>query len=93
MLPECLEQDVMQFVHTSLRHLGNDKCYAEINHTFHINNLGGKLRTFIATCDSCQRTKHMNRSYNVEERHHLPKRPGELCAVTSIVVYQQYGEM
>jgi hypothetical protein len=81
MLPECLERKVMRFVHTSLGHLGNDKCYAEIHHVFHLKNFARKLRKFIATCDVCQRTKHLNRAYNVEENHHLPKRPGELCAV------------
>jgi len=81
MLPECLEQKVMLFVHTSLGHLGSDKCYAEIEGVFHFRGLGRKLRKFIATCDLCQRTKHMNRAYYVAERHHLPQRPGELCAV------------
>jgi hypothetical protein len=60
MLPECLEQKVMKFVHTSLWHLRNDKCYAEINNIFHVKNL--------ATCDFCQKTKHMNSAYNVEEK-------------------------
>ena len=78
MLPECLEQKVMKFVHTTLGHLGSDKCYAEIKGTFYFRNLGTKLRKFIAACDLCQRTKHMNRAYDVTERHHLPKRPGEL---------------
>jgi hypothetical protein len=81
MLPECLEQKVMKFVHTSLGHLGSDKCYAQIKDAFHFRNLGRKLRKFIAACDLCQRTKHLNRAYDVVEKHHLPKRPGELCAV------------
>jgi hypothetical protein len=51
MLPECLEQKVMKFVHTSLEHLGSDKCYTEITDTFHFRNLGRKLRKFIAACD------------------------------------------
>ena len=81
MLPECLEQKVIKFVHTSLGHLGSEKCYAEIKGTFYFRNLGRKLREFIAGCDLCQRSKHMNRAYDVTERHHVPKRPGELCAV------------
>jgi len=81
MLPESPEQKVMRFVHTSLGHLGSDKCHAEIKDTFHFRNLGRKLRKFIAACDLCQRTKHMNRAYDVTEKHHLPKSPGELCAV------------
>jgi hypothetical protein len=54
MLPECLEQKVMKFVHTSLGHLGSDKYYAEIKDTFHFRNLGRKLKKFIAACDLCQ---------------------------------------
>jgi hypothetical protein len=92
MLPECLERKVMRFVHTSLGHLGNDKCYAEIHHVFHLKNLARKLRKFIATCDVCQRTKHLNRAYNVEERHHLPKRPGDCVLLIFMVVYQRQGE-
>jgi hypothetical protein len=30
MLPECLEQKVMKFVHMSLGHLGSDKCYFKL---------------------------------------------------------------
>jgi hypothetical protein len=78
-LLECLEQKVMKFVHTSLGHLRSDKCYAEIKDTFYFRNLGRKLRKFITACDLCQQAKHMNRAYDVAERH-LPKRPGEMCA-------------
>jgi len=60
-LPECLEEKVMTFVHASLGHLGSNKCYVEIKDTFHFRNLGRKLRKFISACDLCQRTKHMNR--------------------------------
>jgi len=81
MLPKCLEHKVMLFVHTSLGHLGSGKCNAEIKGAFHLWGLSRKLRKFIAACDLCQRTKHMNRAYNVEARHQLPQRPGELCAV------------
>jgi len=86
-LPECLEEKVMMFVHASLGHLGSYKCYAEIKDTFHFRNLGRKLRNFIAVCDLCQRSKHMNRAYDVTEKRLLPKRPGELCAV------DQYGSL
>jgi len=71
----------MTFVHTFLGHLGSDKCYAEIKDTFHLKNLGRKLRKFIAACDLCQRTKHMSSACDVTEKHYLPKSPGELCAV------------
>jgi hypothetical protein len=81
MLPECLEQKVMKFVHTSLGHLGSDKCYAEIKDIFHFRNLGRKLRKFIAACDLYQITKHMDTAYGVTEKHNLPTSPGELCAV------------
>ena len=78
MLPSCLEQRLIQYVHLSLGHLGVDKCSEEIKYIFHVNNLGRKLRRFIACCDVCQKVKHPNRSIDVEERHHLPKKPGDI---------------
>jgi len=79
-LLECLEQKVMKFVDTCMGHLASDKCYAEIKDTFYFRNLGRKLRKFITACDLCQQAKHMNRAYDVAERHLLPKRSGEMCA-------------
>jgi hypothetical protein len=49
--------------------------------TFYFRNLGRKLRKFIVDYDRCQRTKHMNRAYDVTEKHHFLKRLAELCAV------------
>jgi hypothetical protein len=48
---------------------------------FHVRNLGKKLRKFIAHCNVRQRCKHPNRLFTVEERHHLPKKPGDVCAI------------
>jgi hypothetical protein len=81
MLPECLQYNFMKYVHTTLGHLGSDKCYTKIKDNFHLRNLGRKLRK---SCDLCQRTKHMNTAYGVTERPHLPQRPGKLCAVDLI---------
>ena len=81
LLPAALEQRLMKYVHLSLGHLGVDKCISEINHIFQVKNLGRKIRKFIAECDVCQRVKHPNRSVEIEAKHHLPKLPGDLCAV------------
>jgi hypothetical protein len=81
MLPACLEAKVLRFVHHSLGHLGVDKCLEEIRYMFQVKNLGRKLRKFIASCDVCQRVKHPNRSITIEEKHHFPTRPGDVCAV------------
>ena len=81
MLPNNLEQKLFKYVHLSLRHLGVDKCSEEIKHVFHVKGLGRKLRKFIVCCDICQKTKHPNRSVEVEEKHHFPKKPGDVCAV------------
>jgi len=81
MLLEYLEQKVMLFVHTSLRHLVSDKCNAEIKNTFHFRGLSRNLTKLIASCDICQRTIHMNRLYDIAERHHLRQGPGEQYAV------------
>ena len=57
----------MLFVYTALGHLRSDQFYAEIKGTFHLRNLGRKLRKFIAACELCQRTEHMNRANDVAE--------------------------
>ena len=81
MLPNNLELKIFKYVHLALGHLGVDKCLEEIKYVFHIKDLGRKLRKFIACCDICQRTKHPNRCVDVEEKHHFPKKPGEVCAI------------
>jgi len=81
MLPTCLEAKIFRFVHQTLGHFGVDKCLEEIRHVFQVRDLRKKLRRFIASCDVCQRVKHPNRSVTIEEKHHLPTRPGDVCAV------------
>jgi hypothetical protein len=81
MLPTCLEAKIFEFVHNTLGHLGVDKCLEEIRYVFQVRDLGKKLRRFIATCDVCQRVKHPNRAFFIEEKHHFPTRPGDICAV------------
>ena len=81
MLPSCLEQKVLEYAHASLGHLGVDKCMNQIGQSLHMKNLGRKIRKFIACCDLCQRAKHPIQSYTTEEKHHLPKKPGNLCAL------------
>jgi hypothetical protein len=80
-LPECLKTPVIQYVHTSLGHAGADKCICEINQSFHLKHVGRKVRRLIASCDICQRVKHPNQSRDIPERNHIPRKPGELCAV------------
>jgi len=81
MLPSCLEQKVIEYVHASLGHLGVDKCMNQIGQSLHMKNLRRKIRKFIACCDLCQRAKHPTQSYTIEEKHHLPTKPGDLCAI------------
>jgi hypothetical protein len=81
MLPANLEIPVIQYVHKSLGHAGVDKCIWEVKRSFHLKNIGRKVRKFIASCDICQRVKHPNRSIDIEERSHLPKEPGDLCSI------------
>ena len=81
MLPAGLENKVFKYVHYTLGHVGVDKCLEEIKYVFHVTNIGRKLRKFIACCDICQRNKHPNRSFTVEEKHHLPEKPGDVCAL------------
>jgi transposase InsO family protein len=76
-----LSRKFSEYVHLSLGHLGVDKCLEEIKYVFHVKDLGRKLRKFIAYCLVCQKTKHPNRSVDVEEKHHFPKKPGDVCAV------------
>jgi hypothetical protein len=81
MLPSCLEQRIFKYVHCTMGHMGVDKCMHEIKYVFHVKNLGRKIRKFIACCNTCQRNKHPNKSVTIEEKHHLPKAPGDLCAL------------
>ena len=81
MLPSCLEQKIFKFIHFTLGHSGVDTRMEEIKYMFHVRNPGRKLRKYIAHCDLCQRCKHPNRSFTVEEKHHLPEKPGDICAI------------
>jgi len=81
MLPSALDNLVIKYVHTSLGHLGVDKCMDQIAPSFHIKNLGRKFRKFIARCDTCQRVKYPDKSYTTQERSYLLAIPGELCAL------------
>ena len=81
MLPLCLEQKVIEYTHTELGHLGVDKCMDQIRQYLHVKNLGRKIRKFIACCDLCQRVKRPTQSCTVQERYHLPTKPGDLCAI------------
>ena len=49
--------------------------------SLHTTNLGRKIHKFIACCDLCQRAKHPTQSYTTEEKHHVPKKQGDLCAL------------
>ena len=80
-LPSTLDNPVIMYVHTSLGHLGVDKCMDQFAHSFHIKNLGRKIRKFIGRCDTCQRVKYPNKSYTTKERSHLPAKQGDLCAL------------
>jgi hypothetical protein len=81
MLLACLETKIFRFVHHTLGHLGVDKCLEEIRYVFRVRGLGKKLGRFIASCDVCQRVKHPNRPFTIEEKHHFPTRRGDICAV------------
>jgi hypothetical protein len=81
MLPNNPEQKLFKYVLFSLGHLGVDKCSEDIKYVFNVKDLGRKLRKFIACCDVCQKTKHPNRSTDVEEKHHFPRKPDDVCAV------------
>jgi hypothetical protein len=67
--------------HTSLGHVGVENCMQQIKQAYHIKNLVGKVRKFIAGCDTCQRVKFPNRAFVAEQRSYLPTKPGSLCAI------------
>jgi hypothetical protein len=80
-LPAKLEIPIITFVHTSLGHLGTEKCSLQLANTFYVKSLGRKVRKFISQCDIFQKVEHPDRSYATENLSHLPSKPGELCAV------------
>jgi len=79
-LPGCLKKRAIQYTHTSLGHLGVEKCMQQIKKAYHLKNLGHKVRKFIACCDTRQRVKFPNRAIKTEERSHRLTKPGSLCA-------------
>jgi hypothetical protein len=81
MLPSGLENEVITLVHLSLGHAGCERCIAAIAHSFYVKNLGRKVRKILSCCDVCQSVQQPNRSYEIESRSHVPKKPGGLCAL------------
>jgi transposase InsO family protein len=53
----------------------------QISQSFHLRNMGRKVRKYVAHCDVCQRAKHPNRAYETERISHLPAEPGELLTL------------
>jgi hypothetical protein len=80
-LPRNLEYQVIEYVHTLSGHQGTDKCMQRISQSFHLKNLGRKVRKYVAHCDVCQRVKHPNRAPEIEGRSHIPAKPGELLTI------------
>ena len=80
-LPACLEERASQYTHTSLGHLGVEKCKQQIKQAYYLKNLGHKVHKFIECCGICQRLKFPNRAITMEERSHLPTKPGSLCTI------------
>ena len=66
-----------QIVHHTLGHLGVDKCLEGIRCVFQLSDRG----RFVASCDVCQKAKHPNRSFTVEEEYKFPTRPGDVSVV------------
>ncbi|GFG40367.1 hypothetical protein Cfor_00564 [Coptotermes formosanus] len=81
MMPSRVQDKVIKYVHHSLGHSGIEKCIFQVTQECHIPNLWHKVRKFVACCDTCQKVKHPNKTYDTEERSHLPSKPGELCAI------------
>jgi hypothetical protein len=91
MFPSSLENTFIKFLHLFLGHARNEACIAEIAYTFYIKNLGRKFRKILSYCDVCQRVKHPDRYYEIENRSHLPKKPGDLCALDFLASSQVGG--
>jgi hypothetical protein len=68
-------------MHTTLGYSVTEKCVALIANTFQVRGLGRKVMKFVSRCDTYQRVKHPNRNCAVQNLNHLPKEPGDLCAI------------
>ena len=90
-MPSTLDNLVIKYVHTSLGHLGVDKCLDQFAHSFHIKNLGSKIRNFIARCDTCQRVKYLNKAYRTQERSYLLAKQ-EICVHWTYVELYHWRE-
>jgi hypothetical protein len=81
MLLSNLEYWLIKYVQALLGHEGTDKCVHHISQSFHLKNLGRKMRSNVAHCDICQRVKHRNRAFEIVSQSHLPAKPGELLTL------------
>jgi len=48
---------------------------------FQLSDLRKKFRRLVASCDVCQRVKHPNTSFTIEEKYYFPTRPGVVSPV------------
>jgi hypothetical protein len=81
MLPRNLEYRVIEYVHTLSGHKGTDKCMQQISQSFHLNNLGRKVRRYVAHCDIRQHMKHPNWAFEYTGRSHVLTKPGEMLTI------------
>lgn len=73
--------------HEFYGHFGTLKTFKAMSETFCFSNMRRRVHTIVSKCDTCQRTKPLNRNYTGEMQPILPTRPLQLVAC------DVYGEL
>ena len=68
-VPEALHDAAVHWYHVILGHVGQERLTQTLQAHLHFPGLKDKVKSFVETCDDCQRYKNNNRGYG-----HLPPR-------------------
>lgn len=63
-VPEALIDDLIWECHTYYMHCGTKKCMTLLQESFIFKNMGRRIRTLLASCDTCQHCKIKNHPTN-----------------------------
>lgn len=80
-VPICLKESLVKFVHSKLGHPGQYKTLQYLKTNYYWKGMARDVKKFVTNCDLCQRVKYL--SINMEGEYDMVKadEPGELVTV------------
>lgn len=81
MLPKCLVDLVMKSVNEQFGHSGSYKMFQYLDRYFFWRYMRRDIKTFSRSCDTCQRTKHINYRMEGEMQFMKSDNPNDIVAV------------